>query len=218
VNYWTHCSGICVYNISRKIFCINYFISVAETLAQIVPHQCSAAAQCGNRWLRDVGLHSLERDRTGHQSGVNRLARTSGTMWGSEDTCCPLSLWCLLCSWRAFCRVKAAQVLSTTSCQYLILLQYVAASFHLPSVSTAIINTVQYTKPYQQYEIPKIPPVLFQSCCFLSPKSHMINYVAVKRGTQINSKVKRWWNGDWLNKKINISFIINSLNTRGLNF
>jgi len=33
------------------------------------------------------------------------------------------------------------------------LLQYVAASFHLPSVSTANINAVQQTKSYQQYEI-----------------------------------------------------------------
>jgi hypothetical protein len=39
-------------------------------------------------------------------------------------------------------------------------LQYVAASFHLPSVSTAIINTVQYPKPYKQYEILKIPTLL----------------------------------------------------------
>jgi len=39
-------------------------------------------------------------------------------------------------------------------------LQYVAASFHLPSVSTANINTAQYPKPYKQYEIPAIPAVV----------------------------------------------------------
>jgi hypothetical protein len=39
-------------------------------------------------------------------------------------------------------------------------LQYVAASFHLPSVSTANINTVQYPKPHQQYEIPTVTPVV----------------------------------------------------------
>jgi hypothetical protein len=39
-------------------------------------------------------------------------------------------------------------------------LQYVAASFHLPSVSTANINTVQYTKPFKQYETPTIPAVV----------------------------------------------------------
>ena len=43
---------------------------------------------------------------------------------------------------------------------HLIMLQYVAASFHLPSVSTANINTVQYTKPYQQYDTPTIPAVV----------------------------------------------------------
>jgi hypothetical protein len=39
-------------------------------------------------------------------------------------------------------------------------LQYVAAIFHLPSVSTANINRVQYTKPYKQYKIQKIPAVV----------------------------------------------------------
>jgi hypothetical protein len=43
---------------------------------------------------------------------------------------------------------------------HLMLSQYVAASFHLPSVSTANINTVQYTKPHKQYEIPIIPAVV----------------------------------------------------------
>jgi len=35
----------------------------------------------------------------------------------------------------------------------LMVIQYVTASFHLPTVSTANINTVQYTKPSQQCEI-----------------------------------------------------------------
>ena len=35
-----------------------------------------------------------------------------------------------------------------------------AVSFHLPSVSTANSNTVQYTKPYQQCEIPTITVVV----------------------------------------------------------
>ena len=43
---------------------------------------------------------------------------------------------------------------------HLMVLQYVAASFHLPSVSTANSNTVQYTKPYQQCEIPTKPAVV----------------------------------------------------------
>jgi len=36
-------------------------------------------------------------------------------------------------------------------------LQYAAASFHLPSVSTANINTMQCPKPYRQFETPTIP-------------------------------------------------------------
>ena len=55
---------------------------------------------------------------------------------------------------------------------HLIVLQYAAASFHLPSVSTANINTVQYTKPYQQYEIPTIPAVVISKV--LLPQSIII--------------------------------------------
>jgi len=40
------------------------------------------------------------------------------------------------------------------------MLQYMAVSFHLPSVSTANINTVQYPKPHQQCEVPTIPALL----------------------------------------------------------
>jgi hypothetical protein len=51
-------------------------------------------------------------------------------------------------------------------------LQYVAASFHLPSVSTANINTVQYRKPHKQYEIPSIPAVVISTV--LLPKSNIL--------------------------------------------
>jgi hypothetical protein len=51
-------------------------------------------------------------------------------------------------------------------------LQYLAASFHLPSVSTANINTVQYSKPYQQYEIPAIPAVVLSKV--LLPQSNIM--------------------------------------------
>jgi hypothetical protein len=51
-------------------------------------------------------------------------------------------------------------------------LQYVAASFHLPSVRTANINTAQYPKPYKQYEIPSIPdPVISK---VLLPQSNIM--------------------------------------------
>jgi len=51
-------------------------------------------------------------------------------------------------------------------------LQYVAASFHLPSVSTATIYTMQYTKTYKQYEIPTIPAVVISKV--LLPQSNII--------------------------------------------
>ena len=38
-----------------------------------VLHQSSAAAQCGKQWSRFMALHSVERDRTGHHSSVNKL-------------------------------------------------------------------------------------------------------------------------------------------------
>ena len=43
---------------------------------------------------------------------------------------------------------------------HLKILQYVAASFHLPSISTANIKTAQYTTQYKQCEIPTIPAVV----------------------------------------------------------
>ena len=51
-------------------------------------------------------------------------------------------------------------------------LQYVAASFLLPSVSTANNNTVQYPKPHKQYEIPTIPAVVISKV--LLPQSNIM--------------------------------------------
>jgi len=51
-------------------------------------------------------------------------------------------------------------------------LQYVAASSHQPSVSTANINTVQYPKPYKQYEIPTNPAVVISN--MLRPQSNIM--------------------------------------------
>ena len=72
---------------------------------------------------------------------------------------------------------------------HLIVLQYVAASFHLPSVSTANINTVQYTKPYQQYEIPTVPAVVISKVLLLQSnimaafvRSHSNLFTAVSPG------------------------------------
>jgi hypothetical protein len=59
------------------------------------------------------------------------------------------------------------------------LLQYVAASFHLPPVSTANINTVQYPKPHKQYEIPIIPAVVISKVLLpqyiMAPSAHSLS-------------------------------------------
>jgi len=49
---------------------------------------------------------------------------------------------------------------------HLMVLQYVAVSFQLPSVSTANINTLQYPKPYKQCAIPSIPAVVMSNVPF----------------------------------------------------
>jgi len=43
---------------------------------------------------------------------------------------------------------------------HLMVLKHVPASFHLPSVSTANINIVQYPTQYKQCEIPTVPAVV----------------------------------------------------------
>jgi hypothetical protein len=47
-----------------------------------------------------------------------------------------------------------------------------AASFHLPSVSTANTNTVQYPTPHQQYETLTIPAVVISKV--LLPQSNIM--------------------------------------------
>jgi hypothetical protein len=51
-------------------------------------------------------------------------------------------------------------------------LQYVAASFHVSSVNTANIKTVQYPKPYHQHEIPTMPAVVISKV--LLPQSNIM--------------------------------------------
>jgi len=53
-------------------------------------------------------------------------------------------------------------------------LQYVTESFHLPAVSTANINTVQYRKPYKQYEVTSIPALPSK---VLLPQSNIMGVV-----------------------------------------
>jgi len=52
------------------------------------------------------------------------------------------------------------------------LLQYVAASFYIMSVSTANINTVQYPKPHKLYEMPTIPAAVISKV--LLPQSNIM--------------------------------------------
>jgi hypothetical protein len=51
-------------------------------------------------------------------------------------------------------------------------LQYVAASFHLPSVSNANMKRVQYPKTVKQCEIPTIPAVVISK--LLLPQSKIM--------------------------------------------
>ena len=55
---------------------------------------------------------------------------------------------------------------------HLMVLQYVAASFHLPAVSTATFITLQYPLPFQQCEMSTIPAVVISKV--LSPQSNIV--------------------------------------------
>ena len=57
-------------------------------------------------------------------------------------------------------------------CWHLMMSHYMAASFQLPSVSTANINTVQYTKPRKENEIPTIPDLVISK--MLLPQSNIM--------------------------------------------
>jgi hypothetical protein len=63
-------------------------------------------------------------------------------------------------------------------------LQYVAASFHLPSVSTVNINTVQYRKTYKQYEVPTIPAVVISKV--LLPQSSIMTAFVLSHSNQLS--------------------------------
>ena len=49
---------------------------------------------------------------------------------------------------------------------HLMVLQYVAASFHLPPVSTANTNTVQHTKPYSNMKRQQSQLLWYPRCCY----------------------------------------------------
>jgi len=141
-----------------------------------------AAAQCGNHslimqqhsvgttlWSWVIGLQILERDRASIFS--KQIAATSCAISDSEDTCCPLALWCLLVDILQGVERPGSVYSIMPQWWHLMLLQYVAASFHLPSVSTANTNTVQYTKPYSNVKYQRSQLLWYPRCCFLSPTS-----------------------------------------------
>jgi hypothetical protein len=72
----------------------------------------------------------------------------------------------------AECRTSWVCLLHHVMWSHLMMLQYMAASSHLPSVSTANINTMQYLKPYKQYQIPKNPAPMISK--MLLPQSNIM--------------------------------------------
>ena len=78
---------------------------------------------------------------------------------------------------------------------HLMVLQYVAASFHLPSVSTANINTVQYPKPYSNMKYQQSQLLWYPRCCFLSPTSRQPLFTATAvSSTDVSSCLPKYNN------------------------
>jgi len=173
VNCRTHSSGISLYNIRRKTFFILSFISVAQNVAQFVKHKVVQQHSVGTS---DHGL-SVYRllSVTGHQSSVNRPQKLP-LLYQSVKT---LAVHCHsdICSaprrHYTGCGNPGSVYSTMPQWGHLMLLQYVAARSHLPSVSTANINTMQYPKPYQQSQL-----LWYPRCCFLSPTSWQPLFIA----------------------------------------
>ena len=69
----------------------------------------------------------------------------------------------------ARCRMSWVCLYHHATVVTLMVLQYVTASFHLPSESTAHSKRVQRPKPHKQYEIPTIPAVVISKVLFPHP-------------------------------------------------
>ena len=130
--------------------------------------QCSAA-QCGNQLWKIITGHRYQNDRT-----LNIRLLYLPVQCHVVKTLavhCHLDV-CSVTGWHSLgCRTFWVCLQYYTMRWHLMVLQYVAASFHLPSVSTANINTVQYTKPYNRYEIPTNPAVVISKV--LLPQSNI---------------------------------------------
>ena len=70
-------------------------------------------------------------------------------MLGSEDTCCPLALWCLQCFWRYSAERRKSESVTVCGRKF-----PPTISKHCPHQHSATHKTVQ------QYETPSIPAVL----------------------------------------------------------
>jgi len=163
INGWIHSSGTSLPNIRRKIFCILSIISVAENLAQFFKTKFLEQHSVGTA---DRGL-SLYRafSVTGHD-GTSIFSKQIAATSCANQAVKTLAVHCHYDVCRVFAGIlqgveRPESVYSIMpQWWYLVVLQYVAARFHLPSLSTANINTVQYSKSHQQYEIPTIPAVV----------------------------------------------------------
>ena len=99
----------------------------------------------------------------------------------SEATCCPPSLWCLQCCWRAFCRMQNVLGLSTASCHAVTSYGVtICGSTFPPTVSkhcqhqhSAIPKNRTSNVKYQQSQL-----LWFPRCCFLHPASQQPLFMA----------------------------------------
>ena len=118
-------------------------------------------------------------------------------MRGSEDTCCHCDVSNAAGGHSAGCRTSWVCLQHHAMWWHLMVLQYVAASFHLPSVSTANTNTVQHTKPHSNMKHQQSQLLWYPRCCFLSPTSWQPLFTAgvdtFLMSLQVCQHKEIWW-------------------------
>ena len=122
------------------------------------------------QWSSVIGLQSVESDRTGQQSSVNRLQALPVQCYVVKTL--TVHCHCEVCSvtggHSAGCRLYWACL--QTSCQHLMVLKYVEASFHLQSVRINNINTLKKPKLNKQCGIKTIPAAVISKMLLPLPK------------------------------------------------
>jgi len=153
------------------LYCILYFFSLLDTLEKFEYHQCSAGPKCG---INDQVIF-LDTD-------FGLKAQHSAP--DAQNFSCTVMYWRnLLSTVTVIIAVLLAHILQCVECTvpvysiipkwlHLMVLQYVAASFHLPWVSNANMKRVQYPKTVKQCEIPTIPAVVISK--LLLPQSKIM--------------------------------------------